>query len=195
MSKKLLEILNNTANRLTLLRALIIPILGACYLLPIGYSNFLASGLLVIAGITDYLDGWIARKRALETEIGAFLDQAVDKILVATVLLLILYKHPTLYILFPAIIIILREFIVLSLRDVLQSSSAKQSLAVGMVGKLKTVIQFVSLALILAVDQFDDWIGISGLVLLYLAAAMTIISAAYYLKSSVEVMDEEPAED
>ena len=185
---------DNIANKLTLLRGLMVPVLVVFFLLPGEWSNKAAAVIVALAALTDFLDGVLARGLNQETKFGAYLDQAMDKVLVVTALLLILYSEPHWFILIPALVTVIREFVVLSLRDWLQGY-ASSHVAVNWMGKFKTTIQYLSLVCIFwAGDLLGEPIGLIGLGLLYLATLMTLLSGGYYFYSSLKLRPQEEAD-
>ena len=107
----------NIPNTLSLLRIALIPVLIIVFLLPYQSAPAWAAGIFVVAALTDWLDGYLARKWDQTSPFGAFIDPVADKLIVAIALLLILYKTPTWYILLPVAVIIGREITVSALRE------------------------------------------------------------------------------
>ena len=171
---------------LTWARIFLIPlIVGMFYLpLPAHVSNGLAAGLFVLCAFTDWLDGFLARRLGQTSAFGAFLDPVADKFLVcACVLTLVHLQRAGIFV---ALIIIGREIAISALREWMARIGASKSVAVHMVGKVKTGVQMVAIALLLfdgTIWQIDTrWWGTA---LLWAAAALTIGSMAYYLRQSV----------
>ena len=189
-----LSVLNNAANRLTLLRGFLIPFFALFFLLPGHWSNQIAAIILCVAAVTDFLDGIVARTYRQETRVGEYLDQAVDKVLVVTALLLILFRYPNYIVFIPVLITVLREFCVLSMREWLQRNTSV-NVSVGRLGKIKTVIQFLSLICLFWSEDLQDSVGIAGLVMLYLATVMTLISAGGYVRTAIKDSSDNPADD
>ena len=178
----------NLPNLLNWQRILAIPLLVCVYLVPFDAwgehsRNLVATILFILASITDWLDGWLARRLGQQTELGAFLDPVADKLLVcvALVMLLDLGRINA----GIAIIIIGREITISALREWMASIGARKSVAVNWMGKVKTAVQMVAIPLLLYHDpigQFDCqyW----GSWMITLAAIQTFISMAYYLKQA-----------
>ncbi|MCA8836485.1 MAG: CDP-diacylglycerol--glycerol-3-phosphate 3-phosphatidyltransferase [Proteobacteria bacterium] len=192
-----LSVLNNAANRLTLLRGFLIPFFAIFFLLPDEWghwSNQTAAIILCVAAITDFLDGIVARSYRQETRVGEYLDQAVDKVLVVTALLLILFRYPEYIVFIPVLVTVLREFCVLSMREWLQRNTSV-NVSVGRLGKIKTVIQFVSLICLFWSPDLQDFVGIVGLVMLYLATIMTLVSAGVYVRTAIKDQSANPTDE
>ena len=171
---------------LTWARIFLIPlIVGVFYLpLPEAVCNLLATGLFMLCAFTDWLDGFLARRLGQTSAFGAFLDPVADKFLVcACVLVLVHLQRADIFI---ALIIVGREIAISALREWMAQIGARKSVAVHMVGKLKTVAQMAAIALLLydgALWSLNArwW----GTLLLWAAAVLTIWSMAYYLQRSV----------
>jgi CDP-diacylglycerol--glycerol-3-phosphate 3-phosphatidyltransferase len=176
-------------NLLTLLRILIIPLLVFVYYFPPNVIGMrLAALLFGIAAVTDWLDGYLARKLNQTSKLGAFLDPIADKLIVVTVLVMIADEFGKLSILIPALIIIGREIAVSGLREWMSELGYSGSVSVSMLGKIKTTAQMVSLLLLLyrypvfGIPVFDI-----GVWLLYLAAALTLWSMIVYIRRAIKV--------
>ena len=177
----------NLPNLLTWQRILAIPLLVCVYLVPFDAwgehsRNLVATILFILASITDWLDGWLARRLGQQTELGAFLDPVADKLLVcvALVMLLDLGRINA----GIAIIIIGREITISALREWMAQMGKRGSVAVAQIGKLKTTAQMAAIMLLLA--GMNDYHGLNfifiGNILMTLAAVLTIWSMFYYLK-------------
>ena len=173
-------------NLLTFLRILIIPLLVFVYYYPPNVIGMrLAALLFAIAAITDWLDGYLARKLNQTSKLGAFLDPIADKLIVVTVLVMIADEFGKLSILIPALIIIGREIAVSGLREWMSELGYPGSVSVSMLGKIKTTAQMMALLLLLyRYDIFGIPIFDIGVVLLYLAAALTLWSMLVYFQKS-----------
>ena len=169
-------------NQLTLLRILLIPIFIVVFSLPIEGSNYYACLIFVLAAITDILDGYLARKLNQVSTLGVFLDPVADKLMVAVVLVLLVQKNPEIYLAIPSAIIIGREITVSALREWMAELGSRNKIAVSILGKLKTIIQMVSIGfLIFEESLFGLPIYLIGLVLLYIAVFITLLSMIQYL--------------
>lgn len=182
----------NLPTNLTLLRIALIPLLAVVFYLPWQYSNVACMLIFLAAGITDWLDGYLARKMQLETPFGAFLDPVADKLMVAIVLVLLVQQQPTLYLAIPAAIIIGREITIASLREWMAEIGQRATVKVSQLGKWKTTAQMLSLGLLL---YREDLLGIPintiGLGLLFIAAALTLWSMIIYLRAALAAITEQ----
>ena len=175
-------------NLLTFGRLLLIPIFVLMFYLPFQSAHYFAAGIFLLASLTDWLDGYLARKWQQETLFGAFLDPVADKVLVSTALLLLVGVSKIHFITLPAIVIVGREIVISALREWMAEWGKRASVAVGMLGKIKTILQMVALVLILSFQQISPWLAAMGVVLLYLAAVMTIWSMVAYMRIAYQVM-------
>jgi CDP-diacylglycerol--glycerol-3-phosphate 3-phosphatidyltransferase len=182
----------NLPTNLTLLRIALIPLLTVIFYLPWEYANLACALVFLFAGLTDWLDGYLARKMAQETPFGAFLDPVADKLMVAIVLVLIVQQQADPYLAIPAAIIIGREITIASLREWMAEIGQRAKVKVSQLGKWKTTAQMLAITLLL---YHEDIAGIpitlSGYVLLYIAAALTLWSMVNYLRAALAAMAEE----
>ncbi|MBS6463384.1 MAG: CDP-diacylglycerol--glycerol-3-phosphate 3-phosphatidyltransferase [Firmicutes bacterium] len=191
----------NLPNKLTILRIVMIPVFMAFFFLTmIPYNYFIAAIVFVLAAATDFLDGYIARKYHLVTNLGKFLDPIADKVLVSTALILMLTVDAILPPLFSiaVAVILARELIVSGFRMV--AASRGLVLAADKIGKVKTVFQDLAIFVLLAgydffgvFDSSPDSvnpINVAGLVLLVIAAVLTIWSGVSYIVKNREVLKE-----
>lgn len=180
----------NLPNILSLLRIILIPVLVGLYILPNEPAYLWATVIFVVAALTDWLDGYLARKWQQTSPFGAFIDPVADKLIVAVALLLVLYKTPAWYILIPVAIIIGREITVSALREWMAELGQRNVVKVSYVGKLKTTFQMISIGcLIFYKSLFSLPIFDIGVVLLYVAAALTLSSMFSYLKAAWPVLN------
>ena len=179
---------------LTLLRIVMIPVLAVVFYLPYGWTNFASAAVFALAALTDWLDGWIARRFGQYSAFGAFLDPVADKLMVATALFLIVQGHPTAWMALWAAVIVGREIAVSALREWMAELGQRARVAVATVGKIKTVAQMVALLCLLysispqqplhrttwaedPVFHVGDW-------LLAIAALLTLWSGYEYLRAA-----------
>ena len=134
---------------LTLLRILLIPVLVLVFYLPYHWTNFAAAVVFALAAITDWLDGWIARRYNQYSAFGAFLDPVADKLMVAVALFLIVQGHPTPWMAFWAAVIVGREIAVSALREWMAELGQRAQVRVAALGKIKTIVQMVALVCLL----------------------------------------------
>jgi CDP-diacylglycerol--glycerol-3-phosphate 3-phosphatidyltransferase/cardiolipin synthase len=174
----------NLPNTLTWLRILMIPAIFVLFNLPYWWKDPAACAAFALAGITDSLDGYFARKWGLTSRLGAFLDPVADKLIVATALVLIVSGDPTSWFLVVvAIVIIGREIAVSALREWLAEIGARGRIKVSMWGKIKTIMQIVGLSFLLyRRDLFGLPIYKLGLILTGIAAVLTLWSMFLYLR-------------
>jgi len=179
----------NVPNILTWQRIMAIPLLVAVYLLPwegwsIHSRNLVATVIFVLAAITDWVDGYLARRLGQQTAFGAFLDPVADKLLVCVALVMLLELDRVAS--GVAAIIIGREIAISALREWMATIGARRSVAVSSVGKLKTILQLVAIPLLLFHDPLFDLVDTQqlGTWLIYLAAILTLWSMGYYLKQA-----------
>lgn len=173
----------NIPNQLTLLRILLIPVFVLVFYLPFGWSHFVACGIFILAAVTDILDGYLARKLNQTSSLGAFLDPVADKLMVAVALVLLVQDNPgNVYLALSAAIIIGREITVSALREWMAEVGARSKVAVSILGKIKTIAQMVALGfLIFNKSVLGLPVYSIGLILLYIAAFLTLISMFQYL--------------
>jgi CDP-diacylglycerol--glycerol-3-phosphate 3-phosphatidyltransferase len=173
----------NLPNALTWLRILMIPAILVLFYLPVWWADPAACAAFALAGITDTLDGYYARKLGQTSRLGAFLDPVADKLIVAAALVLIVSKDPRWFVVMVAIVIIGREIAVSALREWMAEIGARGKIKVSILGKYKTVMQIVGLSLLLF---RQDLLGIPmytlGLVLTAVAAVITLWSMILYLR-------------
>ena len=176
----------NIPNILTWLRILMIPAIVGVFYLPEGWlsgreSNLFATILFIAAAITDWLDGYLARRLNQMSAFGAFLDPVADKLMVAAALILLVeLKRADAVI---AFIIIGREIAVSALREWMARIGESKSVAVNILGKVKTVFQMVAIPMLLYQDRLGEFDpGRWGAWLIWIAALLTLASMFYYLK-------------
>ncbi len=176
----------NLPTNLTLLRIALIPLLAVIFYLPWQYSNVACMLIFLAAGITDWLDGYLARKMQLETPFGAFLDPVADKLMVAIVLVLLVEQQHTAYLAIPAAIIVGREITIASLREWMAEIGQRATVKVSDIGKWKTTTQMLSIGFLLyREDLLGLPINLIGYGLLYIAAALTLWSMVSYLRAAL----------
>lgn len=179
------------ANRLTLSRIILIPVILILLVLPYGWSAWSALTFFTIAALTDWLDGYMARRENQISRIGQFLDPIADKLLVSAVLLLLVYNRKIDgFSVLPAVIILLREVAVSGLREYLAGLSVR--VPVSKLAKWKTTIQLVSLGfLIVGSDNTPFWLPASliGDLLLWVAGGLTVLTGYDYWRASLKHFD------
>lgn len=172
---------------LTYARIALIPFVVGVYYVPESWLSSHAQNLFgclafILAALTDWLDGWLARRNGQETRLGAFLDPVADKLMVCAALLVLL-DHGRVDS-FVALIIIGREITISALREWMAQIGASASVAVNWLGKFKTIAQMVAIPFLLYGDPLWGQIDVRvlGRVLIYVAAVLTVYSMFYYLK-------------
>ncbi|RUR36106.1 CDP-diacylglycerol--glycerol-3-phosphate 3-phosphatidyltransferase [Vreelandella populi] len=173
----------NIPNLLTLARVAFIPLLVVLFYLPYNWSLPLAAALFALASVTDWLDGYLARRWNQSTPFGAFLDPVADKLMVAVALALLIERYDTLVLTLPALVIIGREIVISALREWMAEMGKRGLVAVSWIGKLKTTLQMIALLILLALPPTHE-IALLGVVVLYAAAALTLWSMIQYLKAA-----------
>lgn len=174
---------------LTLARIVMIPVLVLVFYLPYKWSNFASAAVFALAALTDWLDGWIARRYNLHSAFGAFLDPVADKLMVAVALFLIVQGHPTPWMALWAGVIVGREIAVSALREWMAEIGQRATVKVAVIGKIKTMAQmFALLCLLYSVVPGvkpapwpDDVIFHVGDWMLAAAALLTLWSGVQYL--------------
>lgn len=172
---------------LTWTRIVAIPLIVGVFYLPLDAPtrNLIATVLFVAFALTDWLDGYLARRLNQTSAFGAFLDPVADKFLVCAALLILLQLDRVNA--FIALVIIGREIAISALREWMAQIGASRSVAVHMLGKLKTVVQMVAIPFLLydgaLLGVIDTRIWGTGLI--YLAAVLTIWSMVYYLRRAI----------
>lgn len=175
----------NIPTVLTLLRIALIPVFVAAFYMPVSWANLATAALFVVAGITDWFDGYLARRLNQTSPFGAFLDPVADKLMVAAALVLLVQSHPTAWLAVPAVVIIGREIAVSALREWMAELGSRARVAVSVLGKYKTAAQMVALVLLLYRDPIAGLpVQTLGFALLYIAAGLTLWSMAVYLRAA-----------
>jgi CDP-diacylglycerol--glycerol-3-phosphate 3-phosphatidyltransferase len=174
----------NLPNALTWLRILMIPAILVLFYLPYWWKDPAACAAFALAGITDSLDGYYARKWGQTSRLGAFLDPVADKLIVATALVLIVSADPrSSFLVIVAIVIVGREIAVSALREWMAEIGARGRIRVSIWGKYKTIMQIVGLSFLLfRRDLFGIPIYKLGLILTGVAAILTLWSMVLYLR-------------
>ena len=180
----------NIANFLSCLRIVLIPILALVFFISEQSPRIFLVSIFIISCVTDYLDGYVARKMNQVSMLGKFLDPVADKLLVVTSSLLVLFDYNSLIIFIPVCIIVLREVLVSALREWVAMSNLKESfrkgksLEVNYIAKIKTFIQMLSIGFLLfrgTVFTIDTYI--IGLYGIYFAAFLSLLSMLIYLRN------------
>jgi CDP-diacylglycerol--glycerol-3-phosphate 3-phosphatidyltransferase len=179
----------NVPNVVTFSRIVLIPLIIGLYYVPDDWLSWQAKNLsativFVVAAVTDWLDGYLARRLNQMSAFGAFLDPVADKLIVTGALVVLLYLGRV--DMLVALIIIGREIAISALREWMAKVGQARSVAVAFIGKLKTVSQMVAVPLLLYHDALfgvdSQWLGT---VLINVAAVLTVISMLYYMRKAL----------
>lgn len=180
----------NLPNLVTLSRIILIPLLIGIYYVPNGWlseegKNIAATAVFIFAGITDWLDGYLARRLNQMSAFGAFLDPVADKLVVVGALIVLLQLERVESVV--ALIIIGREIAISALREWMARVGQSKSVAVAFIGKVKTVSQMIAIPLLLFHEPLFDLIDCQwlGTILINVAAVLTVISMLYYLRKAL----------
>ena len=175
----------NIANKLTIVRMLLIPVFVVFFYIDIEYWNYYAALVFVIASVTDLLDGKLARKKNMVTNFGKLIDPIADKLLVCSALILLAaigWVHPVL-----VLVLVGREFVISGFRAL--AAAEGKVLAASKLGKLKTVMQIVAIVTVLLRNGiFGDWVITLGLVFIWVSVALSIISCVDYFLKNKDVL-------
>ena len=175
----------NLPNLLTLMRIFLIPVLIIVFYLPSSYAPLASAVVFAVAGITDWFDGYLARKWNQTTAFGAFLDPVADKLMVSTALLLLVEFHHTPLLTIPATVIVGREIVISALREWMAELGKRASVAVSYIGKVKTALQMIAITILLSLSpDSPSFIYPVGMVMLYISSALTIWSMVVYLRAA-----------
>ena len=170
------------ANYLTLTRIILIfPVLYLATLQE-STSNWIALGLFVFAGITDHLDGFIARKTGTSSPLGGLLDLIADKLLICIPLLYFISSTNNQFLLIPSLIILSRELIISSFRQFLAEELGNNPIEISFIAKSKTTFQITALSFLIISPNFGEYFYIITVLLFWLAACLSLYSLYDYVK-------------
>lgn len=172
----------NIPTLLTLFRVILIPFFVLAFYLPFQWAPFLCAFIFCLAAVTDWFDGFLARRWNQSTRFGAFLDPVADKVMVATALVLVAEYYHCWWVTLPAATMIAREIIISALREWMAEIGKRSSVAVSWVGKVKTTAQM--LALIGMLWRPNVWVEYTGIGLLFIATILTFWSMFQYLDAA-----------
>ncbi len=187
----------NFAIMLTLFRMAAIPVVVVCFYSPIPNARPIAAIIFGIAAVTDFIDGWVARKFGQQSRFGEFLDPVADKLMVSIVLVMLVQAQSGWFEDIIAMIIIGREITVSALREWMATIGERANVKVSMAGKVKTILQMFGIAFMVYHNEiFGIDIYALGFALLVAAAGMTIWSMFIYLRAAWPFImnDTEPSE-
>lgn len=192
--------MKNIPNLLTLFRVLLIPFFIVVFYLPFEWAKYAATWIFFIAGVTDYFDGYLARRWNVSSKLGAFLDPVADKIMVVTAMIMVaadhdrivtsVGQHSALWITIPVLIMVGREFAISGLREWMAELGKRTNVAVGKAGKWKTACQMMALGGL--VWQQAPWMVYLAYLVFYVSMALTVISMVQYFRAAWdELLSEE----
>ncbi|KXJ60447.1 MAG: CDP-diacylglycerol--glycerol-3-phosphate 3-phosphatidyltransferase [Alteromonas sp. Nap_26] len=175
-------------NCITLFRVILIPVFVVVYFLDWRWAHEAGAFIFWLAAITDWFDGYLARKLQQSTPFGAFLDPVADKLIVGAALLMITHSYATLWITLPSVALLIREIYVSALREWMGSNGVREAVKVSFIGKAKTTAQMLALiGLLSGLETFMGfpiyWVSL-GYILLYIAAVLSIWSMVVYTKAA-----------
>ncbi|MDK2776528.1 MAG: CDP-diacylglycerol--glycerol-3-phosphate 3-phosphatidyltransferase [Pseudomonadota bacterium] len=173
----------NLPNILTLSRIVMIPLMVISFYWFGDKGKVVAAVLFALAAVTDWFDGYLARRLNQTTPLGAFLDPVADKLIVAVALVLLVEHFATIWLTVPAAIIVGREIVISALREWMAELGKRANIAVNYIGKVKTAAQMGSITVLLGGGDFP-WLVDLGYIALYAAAVLTLWSMTVYLKAA-----------
>ncbi|MGB0445574.1 MAG: CDP-diacylglycerol--glycerol-3-phosphate 3-phosphatidyltransferase [Porticoccaceae bacterium] len=174
----------NLPNQLTLLRIGMIPVFVILYYLPWGWSHVASAAIFGLAALTDWVDGYLARKMGLESPFGAFLDPVADKLIVIVALIMLLQANSTIWFALPTVVIVGREVVISALREWMAERALREEVAVSMIGKVKTWVQMAAIVFLLLAGKTFGALAIIGYLGLYVSAGLALWSMWVYLKQA-----------
>lgn len=169
----------NVPTWFTLFRVVLIPFFVLAFYAPFTWAPFASAAIFAIAAVTDWFDGFLARRLKQTTRFGAFLDPVADKVMVITALALVIDHYHVWWITLPAITMVAREIIISALREWMAGIGKSSRVAVSWAGKIKTALQMASLVGLLW--RPNSYVEVIAIVALYLAAILTFWSMYQYL--------------
>lgn len=194
----------NLPNKLSILRIIMIPFFVACYFVPLAYMPLVAVGIFILAAFTDFLDGHIARKYNLVSDLGKLLDPIADKMLVTAALFVVVSTNPLgswygILLACCSALILARELLISAVRQIATTKGIV--IQANIWGKIKTVVQMVALPLLIVLQCWQygftssqilyDVVWFAALVLFVLATLLTVISGYIYLVANRRVFSED----
>ncbi|MFB6434605.1 MAG: CDP-diacylglycerol--glycerol-3-phosphate 3-phosphatidyltransferase [Candidatus Malihini olakiniferum] len=172
----------NIATLLTLFRIVLIPLFVLAFYIPFIWAPLLCAFIFVVAALTDWVDGFLARRLKQTTRLGAFLDPVADKVMVTVALVLVSEHYHVWWITLPAATMIGREIIISALREWMSEIGKRSYIAVSWLGKVKTTAQMLALVGLLC--RPEHLIEGASIIALYIAVVLTFWSMFYYLSAA-----------
>ncbi|URJ29660.1 CDP-diacylglycerol--glycerol-3-phosphate 3-phosphatidyltransferase [Blochmannia endosymbiont of Camponotus modoc] len=169
----------NIPTYLTLLRVIMVPFFTVMFYLPVRWAPMICTITFFVAAVTDWFDGFLARRWKQTTRFGKFLDPVADKVMIVAALVLIAEHFHAWWVTLPVSIIIIREMIILALREWVAAIGSRNGIGVLWISKIKTFVQMLALTALLW--SSDEWIVIIGIVALYVSVLLTFWSMCQYL--------------
>ncbi len=174
---------------LTLFRIGLLPVMVVVFYIDFRGANLAAALIFLLAALTDWLDGYIARRYNMWSAFGAFLDPVADKLMVAVTLFLLVQENPTPLLAVTSAVIVGREITISALREWMAEVGERTRVNVAALGKVKTVMQIIAIEVLLYQHDLEGLrLFHAGETLLVIAAAMTIWSAFEYLRAAWPVL-------
>lgn len=175
----------NLPNLLTLFRMGLVPVLVLSFFAPWQWSYLACAAVFALASITDWLDGYLARRLGQMSAFGAFLDPVADKLIVVSALVMMAGAHANMWFSLAAVVIVGREIMISALREWMAEMQRRGLVAVSWIGKVKTTFQMIAILVLLANPADLDSIFVqAGYAMLYLAAALTLWSMIVYIRAA-----------
>lgn len=185
----------NIPNIITLVRIALIPVFVLIFYLPYRWSPVVGGSIFALAALSDWLDGYLARKLGQTTHLGAFLDPVADKLIVIVALVLLVELHANVILTIPAVVIIIREVTISALREWMAEIGRRASIAVSYVGKIKTSVQMIAITILLVFQSDVQGLAVLiGYIMLYMAVTLTLWSMAMYLRTAWPYLSELPGQ-
>jgi CDP-diacylglycerol--glycerol-3-phosphate 3-phosphatidyltransferase len=181
-------------NLLTLARIALTPVFVAAFWLDMPVGRWVVLGIFLVAAITDYADGWVARRRNVESRLGQMLDPIADKLLIASALVMLVYMDDIRgWVIIPALIILAREILVSGMREFLATISVQ--VPVSSISKMKTVFQVVAIAMLIVAPAVPEWTWVqrAAILTLWAAAVLTIYTGFSYVQANLSHVSGEHA--
>lgn len=178
----------NLPTVLTVLRILLIPVFVLLFILPVDWARLACTVVFAIAALTDWLDGYLARRWNQTSALGAFLDPVADKLMVSTALVMLVMDNPNLYFTLAVNIIVGREITISALREWMAELGQRSQVKVAMLGKIKTTMQMTALLLLIFRDPLPYWPFSAhqmGEWALGIAAFLTLWSMVAYIRAAI----------
>ncbi len=178
---------------LTWLRIVFIPLLMILFYLDAPWAPLAAATVFGFAGLTDWADGYYARKWNQESRFGAFLDPVADKLMVVVAMLLIVEREADIWFTLAAAVIIGREIVISALREWMAQMGARNAVAVAFIGKVKTTAQIIALIFLLYNQYLFGFLPMRalGIIALVVAVVLTVVSMVQYLRGAFTALQAE----